>query len=730
MIDTAKPASPTRRPLLVVAIPLILLALGGWQIIRGIESVSEFAQNKATLAKGLVGLDVIAKLAPEQVIQFRGDPRTYSASEAAEMLRGAGRKVGWEELAARVRLRLAVAGATGAALGLLAGLTGLAVAAWARQQSGRSRATVEIAFSRVRLMLPWILAGQIGGMTLALGGAGFFEMIGLALYGELGSQTGRAVQWGLVFTGAVVWLGWLALRELRRSLRAFTPAPMPIFGRPVPRAEAPGLWRMIDGLAAGQGAAGPEHVVVGLSDGFFVTSSDLNVLPGRVHMRGRTLYLPLPQLAMLDAHETEAVIAHELAHFAGEDTIYSTRFLPIYAGIGRNLTALSGTGPTARWTQAPAVILGTHIMAVFDMAVKHWSRVRELEADAASRRPSGPQAPARALIRTALISSVVRRVMAEAAAKPQAAAPDLVEAMVERAAQDGFPDPSAALSDRQPHPTDTHPPTIARIEALGLTADEYLLSRAARPVQRDALDSASGLFADWTALCRDLSADAMTLATAQHDLHEALLRRIAAQRTEGETKVFQDVRAAIWLAPLGLLFGWIGVKGVYSAIATHGAKLTTVLAMVACAVAGGLVLWRMVIVMRSRHIPYLTLTADGFVCRGLDRMVPWIGVERVNMVAGQLVNLSFHLNAMTTLPLAPNQPVLFKPVRINAKRRIVTTIGRPRGMKPKALLDLIGRYLSAAQAQAALDARVADQVYSAVPAEDDLRVAAEAGTAC
>jgi Zn-dependent protease with chaperone function len=109
-------------------------------------------------------------------------------------------------------------------------------------------------------------------------------------------------------------------------------------------------------------------VVVGLVDGFFVTSSDVDVQPRQERLRGRTLHLPLPALAMLDADETKAVITHELAHFAGEDTAYSTRFLPIYAGIERNLTALTAIGRAlmARWEQAPAVILGTHVMTVFD----------------------------------------------------------------------------------------------------------------------------------------------------------------------------------------------------------------------------------------------------------------------------------------------------------------------------------------------------------------------------
>jgi hypothetical protein len=241
MIEPVKSTSPARRLLLVVVIPLIVLLLGGWQIVRGTASVSEMAGTQSRLAAELVRLDALAALSPPRMIQFNDDPMTYSASAAAQKVRDASDDVKWEQLAARVRLGLAIAAAIGAAVALLAGLTGLAAAAWAQRQSRVSRAAVQGAFSRIRVMLPWMLASQIAGLTLSLASVGLFEIIGLVLYDELGTVTGRALEWGLAITGVILWFGWLALRELRRSLKAFTPAPMPIFGRSVPRGEAPEL---------------------------------------------------------------------------------------------------------------------------------------------------------------------------------------------------------------------------------------------------------------------------------------------------------------------------------------------------------------------------------------------------------------------------------------------------------------------------------------------------------
>ena len=122
---------------------------------------------------------------------------------------------------------------------------------------------------------------------------------------------------------------------------------------------------------------------------------------GPTLLRGRTLHVPLPMLAMLSAGETAAIIGHELAHFA-TDTGYGMRFLPIYTGIERNLQALRSLrgASTGSWTQGPAITFWTHMMTVFDGAVKHWSRLREIEVDLAGARHSGAEMAVSALVRT------------------------------------------------------------------------------------------------------------------------------------------------------------------------------------------------------------------------------------------------------------------------------------------------------------------------------------------
>ena len=126
--------------------------------------------------------------------------------------------------------------------------------------------------------------------------------------------------------------------------------------------QAPGLWRQVRELADKLGGLPPDHIVVSFALSFYVTSSPATMRPTETRLHGRILHVPLLYLGLLSRAEVDAAIGHELAHFVGEDTEYSLRFVPIYDGVSRSLETLAQTMIDSDliqgWLMRPSFLFG------------------------------------------------------------------------------------------------------------------------------------------------------------------------------------------------------------------------------------------------------------------------------------------------------------------------------------------------------------------------------------
>ncbi|EFH09263.1 M48 family metallopeptidase, partial [Teichococcus cervicalis] len=292
-----------------------------------------------------------------------------------------------------------------------------------------SRAWLLAAFGLVRRALPLHMAAQLLLLTGALLLVLAYEIGGLWQAEQIGrGEVWLAVMAGMLGIGALVALA-RSLRQLRTALGLFEPEPLPLIGRCVDAAAAPGLWRELHRLSDRAGAAPPDQLVLGLTDGFFVTSGEILLQPEQRRLRGRTLHVPLPLLAALDREEALSIIGHELGHFSGADTEYSRRFAPIYAGVARSLEAVAQAqaGHPSLLTR-PALMLGEFVMRQFDHAVHHWSRQREFAADGVGAWLTSPQAAASALLRSTALGQPLQEALVQAVQAGAAAEPDLLAA--------------------------------------------------------------------------------------------------------------------------------------------------------------------------------------------------------------------------------------------------------------------------------------------------------------
>ncbi len=360
----------------------------------------------------------------------------------------------------------------------------------AAAQALQSRDALLRAFESGRRWLPMFMVLQTLLVFAGLVGVLAFEAVHAFDDPHPSNGTMKLAVFGVLVALALVWYaGKIAWDTIRFARRRLDPEPIGIMGQSLSSSQAPLLWNFVREVAQRTGARLPDSVVVGLNEGFFVTEHPVALANGQRVPDGRVLYLPLPYMAFLDRAQVAAVVAHELGHFTSEDTAYGLRFTPIYRALAGSILAVTNEHDHdddgwRAWITAPASLYGKWFLQSFDEAVHHWSRERELAADAFSSRIAGTEPAALALLR----SAVLHRTIDEALTHNREAPPERREgvlSMVRRlVAERGLADPHEHLEDRQAHPLDTHPTLRQRLDALGVAITSDLVART-----RDARDT-------------------------------------------------------------------------------------------------------------------------------------------------------------------------------------------------------------------------------------------------
>lgn len=705
-----------------VLLPLAVLGLGVWERERGAADWADLEAERLRLARIVVTLE--AQAPPDGRLdvrmQFRRHGRSFVGPLALTQAREARDEAATlaQVMGLRRILPPVVIGATGlaAALSVIVLLAGAVLGRLGRT----SREVLVRGFALVRRVLPALLGIQIVLGTAAFVAAVVFEAVALAQPG-LGSGEIKMLLLACVVVLGSLYVAGTALAGLRRALAAFEPDPLRVLGRPVSPVEAPGLWRLVEGLAERLGALKPDAIVVGLTEGFFVSAGAKLVEPGGDTLSGRTLYVPLPYLPLLRTDELASIIGHELAHFAGGDTAYSLRFLPIYAGVGRSLDAVAAAGAgsgSAFGLLSPALRLGSFVMDRFHAAVRHWSRAREFAADAAGAGPTSPEAAVRALLRTGAIQPRIVETLDEAAERPDAAPDDLVAAVLDRAFAQGLDDPAAHLEAERPHPTDTHPPTRERIAALGRGLAPDLLAAAATVPPREALAGLEAYFADPTGLCRAVTADFLAVVRRHDEAYGAHLEATVADVGTEERVLRENMHGgAIVLAVVGALLAAAGLALAVLDAPKSSADETRLIAGLALLCGLGLGGFGAIRLRQAERV-FLILRPEALAVPGLDRPIAWAHVADLDVTERRTGGMITRLLLPPEAPF-PRRVPGGRAIKLDAERRIVTIMaGLPRNMRAQDFADLIGSYRRASEARRLLAERTTTPASRPDPAQD------------
>jgi Zn-dependent protease with chaperone function len=277
-----------------------------------------------------------------------------------------------------------------------------------------------------------------------------------------------------------------------------------VFGVRVLPEDAPRLWDRINGTANQIGALRPENIVVGLDPNFFVTELDVKCESGP--LSGRTLFCSLPLARILDTEEFVSVIGHELGHFKGADTRFSEKFYPIYSGTASALESVTSAhrGGMQQIAQLPAIAVLAYFMETFHTAERRMSRTRELAADAVGASVTSPRVTASALVKVHAFAPLWPLVQKNIVfgIRERRMFLNLSQLYAEGARRVSSPKLLEGLAQTHlAHPTDSHPPLQARLEALGVPIDRV----AAQGLTTEVADPAVALIEGADRLDRRLS---------------------------------------------------------------------------------------------------------------------------------------------------------------------------------------------------------------------------------
>ncbi|MGU3493927.1 M48 family metalloprotease [Xanthobacteraceae bacterium A53D] len=700
--DIHKPAARFRDFLVLLGVtillPLAIVGLGIWEQSRVDGALVQAEQQRDRMA-GIVQ-QMQAQQKPgggyDFSLRFKRGDKTFAGplavSEARKTLAYLEDSVSLERF--RQHLPKVVMGSAGALAALAAAAV---VGAFLLGRAGRaSREMLVRGFGMARAALRPLLVLQVVLWAVAIIAILVFEGLPFTRWETLSTSGAKLFGVAIVVIGACLWTAFQTVVQLRRAVQLFEPEPLPVIGLAVTAEEAPGLWRLLDDLGRRLGALKPDNVVVGVSGGFFVSSGPKVLVPGDTRLSGNTLYLPLPYLALLREDEVATIIGHELAHFSGGDTDYSMRFVPVYAGVSRSLEAVATAGMGKDGSISPmiypALKLGIFILEQFDSAVLHWSRKREFEADAGGARVTSNAAGGRALLRTLAVEPRISEVLDAAYGDPKGAPADLVATTFDHALERGMDDPGPYLDKRQPHPTDTHPPTIQRLKALGQEPTPAAIAEAMAPPPADGLTRLSAYFARPEELC--LEASTRFLGSARDDAraHREALQATVDEVGESSVELRENsLPGAIFI----FVFGGLFVAGALAlAIIGEVPRIRPAEVQLVAGLAGGLGVVLMLFgipLLRRGKTPFLILRPDAMVHPGLDRPIPW----------DEISGLDFYNdkgNFLTIVAIDPQAPLPARVkgarrIKVDKKKRLITFKAiPPRKMKIETYMELIDNY--------------------------------------
>lgn len=348
--------------------------------------------------------------------------------------------------------------------GLLVGGVGLALVLFIAVSgivAGRSRDMLANTFSKVTFVSLLVMSVI---MTLQ----------GLLLVGAIIVGTGTVIFYVVII--GLMMTAFIAYASVTSLFGMFQKAKSSIVGVRLESGKGAGIRKRVQEIADQLEMKAPENIIVGLEPSFFATSGGVSTPYDREELSGETLYLSLPLMRVLSVDETSSIIGHELGHFSGQDTAYTKRFAPAYMGLYQaQATLMEQENGWLKVAALPSRAIINFLLATFQPAERRIGREREFRADQIGASVGSAQGLSNSLVKLAALSQIWNIELNDLVARVQHGriSRNLSRNFVDRGRYDIDFDSmheytKESLKSEIAHPTDTHPQTSARIEALGI----------------------------------------------------------------------------------------------------------------------------------------------------------------------------------------------------------------------------------------------------------------------
>lgn len=305
-----------------------------------------------------------------------------------------------------------------------------------------------------------------------------------------------------------------AYASLVVCIKALTPiraAEIKIMGKVLSKDKYSKIWEYVEIIAKKIGTSPPSNIIAGMEPNFFVTESKILCLDGEIN--GKSLYLSLPYCRVLTKPELMAIVGHEMGHFIGDDTEWSTKFYPIYRGSIETIYTLyyssnsennDNNNGLIQLAFLPALHFMNFFITSFEKAEKEIGREREINADNIGVQITSPSDMARGLVKVhaypnAWIYTQEKMKESLLEGKQLINVSTFFSAICGALPQDYQKDEIGSI--KTSHPTDSHPPLSIRLASIGVELSAIYADGLKIPTTDIAID----LFGDPTKLEEELS---------------------------------------------------------------------------------------------------------------------------------------------------------------------------------------------------------------------------------